>query len=66
MTKWYAIPHENKVGSYREEVNYTDFPRGVYLAYGNCCLIDNLKSEEEARAAILEFPCEKIKEAPHD
>lgn len=60
MTKYYyAIPHKGEIGEYEVEGSLTDFPRGVLLAYGNCCLITGLKSEEEAKEAMIKYPCNK-------
>lgn len=59
MKKWYCIPHLNEVGSYNVEGNLTDFNRGTYLAYGNCCLVTGFDSEQEAREGIKKYPCKK-------
>ena len=57
--KWYAVPHTGEIGDYVIEGEHNDFPRGVYLAYANCCLVTGLKNEEEAREALTKYPCEK-------
>ena len=59
-TKWYCIPHENEVGSYNiYEDGNTNFPRGVLLAYQNCCLVTGFNSKEEAIRGITKYPCKK-------
>lgn len=61
MEKWYCIPHKNEVGSYNESDGITDFNRGIFLAYGNCCLVTGFKSKEEALEGIKKYPCDKYK-----
>ena len=58
-TKWYAIPHTGEVGSYKVAGELTDFSRGIYLAYGNCCLVTGMDSEKEAKEALTKYPCQK-------
>lgn len=62
-TLWYAISHKGEVGSYQTEGEWTDFPRGVLMAYGDCCLTTGLKNEEAAKKALTEFPCDRIQAA---
>ena len=61
MKKWYCVPHTGKVDSYIEEGEDNNFPRGVFLAYSNCCLITGLDTEKEAKKALKKYPCEKHK-----
>ena len=58
--KWYCVPHKNEVGSYIEEGEHNDFPRGVFLAYSNCCLVTGMKSKKEAQKAIKKYPCKQF------
>ena len=61
MTKyWYCIPHKCEIDSYEVEGNLTDFPRGTYLAYGNCCLVTGFKTEQEAKEGLQKYPCKKF------
>lgn len=55
--KWYLVPeftypsgskHEAEIGSYEVSGNLTDFPRGLFLAYGNKGLVTGLGSRREA------------------
>ena len=48
-TLWYCIPHTGEVGSYRVSGDLTDFPRGVFLAYSDCCLVTGFERKEEQR-----------------
>jgi hypothetical protein len=59
MKKWYCIPHTNEIGFYNVEGNLTDFPRGTFLAYSNCCLVTGFETAEEAREGIQKYPCKK-------
>lgn len=61
MKKWYCVPHTGEIASYNQENELTDFPRGVFLAYGNCCLVTGFNSREEAEKGLKEYPCEKVK-----
>lgn len=56
---WYSISDTKEVGRYTEAEGITDFPRGVFLAYGDCCLTTGMKSKEEALQAIKDYPCKK-------
>ena len=44
---WYCVPHTGEVDSYTISGNLTDFPRGVYLAYGDCCLTTGYMTKQE-------------------
>lgn len=59
--KWYCVEHngKNEVGSYGVSGNLTDFSRGVYLAYGDCCLVTGFETEEEAKEGLKKYPCKK-------
>ena len=57
---WYAVSHTGEVDCYTEAEGITDFPRGVLLAYQDCCLTTGLKSKEEALEAIKKYPCDKF------
>jgi hypothetical protein len=59
--QWYCVPHTGEIGSYKVCGSLTDFPRGVYLAYGDCCLVTGFNSKKEAEEGIKEYPCEKFK-----
>jgi hypothetical protein len=61
MKQWYCVPHTGEVDEYEVEGNLTDFPRGVLLAYGNCCLTTGFKTKEEAIQWMKENPCKKQK-----
>jgi hypothetical protein len=54
---YYCVPHTKEVGSYTEAEGITDFPRGVFLAYGNCCLVTGFKTRKEAEEGIKKYPC---------
>jgi len=58
---WYCVPHKNEVGSYivDKTTGETTFNKGILYAYGDCCLVTGLKSEEEARKGITEYPCQR-------
>jgi hypothetical protein len=58
--KWYCVPHLKEVDSYIEAEGITDFPRGVFLAYGDCCLITGFNSRKEAEKGMKEYPCKKL------
>lgn len=63
MTRyWYCIEHggKNEVDSYIESDGSTDFPRGTFFVYGDCCLVTGFKSREEALAGLKKYPCEKF------
>ena len=57
--EWWAVPHTGEIGEYFVEGEHNDFPRGVYLAYADCCLVTGLKSKQEAKKALTEYPCKK-------
>lgn len=59
---WYCIPETKEVDSYVEAEGITDFPRGVFLAYGNCCLVTGFKTKKEAEEGIYQYPCKKLAE----
>jgi len=61
MKKYYCIPHLKETGNYTEAEGITDFPRGVFLAYGDCCLTTEMKTLKEAKDAIKKYPCKKYK-----
>ena len=65
MKKWYCLPHNgmNEVESYTVSEGITDFPRGVLLAYGDCCLVTGFDTKEEAEEGLKKYPCKK--EPPH-
>lgn len=60
---WYAIPCRNEVGSYHQEGDWTDFPRGTFLVYSRCCLVAGLNSEREAVEWNKTHTCDRNKKA---
>lgn len=56
--KWYCVAHTKEIGSYTVAESITDFPRGVFLAYSECCLTTGFNSRKEALEGIKKYPCE--------
>lgn len=62
---WYAIPCQNEVDSYIEEGENTDFPRGVFLVYSQCCLTTGFSSKKEAEDWNKTHTCDRKKKEDH-
>ena len=59
--RWYHNSLTGEIDSYRESGSLTDFPRGVYLAYGDY-LTTGFKTKQAAIDWSLEWSaCEKCK-----
>ncbi len=59
VKRYYCIPHRKEVGYYNEAGGITDFPRGVLMAYGDCCLTTGFATKEQAEAWMKKYPCKK-------
>ena len=53
----YCVPCRNEVGEYTETEGITDFNRGTFLAFKDCCLTTGFKTKEEAEKWMKEHPC---------
>lgn len=58
--RWYCVPHTGEIGSYSMAGELNDFSRGVYLAYGQCCLTTGFRTRPEAEAWMKKHPCEQV------
>lgn len=64
-TEWYYNSKTGEIDSYEVSGNLTDFPRGVFLAYGNY-LVTGIKSKEKAEVWAKEWSaCPKCKSIRH-